>query len=54
MVYDVVLVRGNPEEVNNRLDKWRLGHKGKGLSISRNKLEFIEYDFRGSTKEWRG
>jgi hypothetical protein len=41
---DIVLIKENLEEVNNRLDKWRLALEGKGLRISRNITEYIEYD----------
>jgi hypothetical protein len=40
----IVLVGKNLEEVNIRLDKWRLVLEGKELGISRNKTEYIEYD----------
>lgn len=33
------------EEVNNRLDEWRLALGGKILRISWSKIEYIEYDF---------
>jgi hypothetical protein len=44
---DIVLVGENLEEVNNRLDAWRLALKGKRLRISRNKTEYTEYDLGG-------
>lgn len=45
--HDIILVEKNLEEVNHKLDKWRLVHEGKRLTISRNKTEFIEYAFGG-------
>jgi hypothetical protein len=42
---DIVLVEKNLEEINKRLDEWRLALEGKRLRISRNKIEYIEYDF---------
>jgi hypothetical protein len=54
-VYDVFWCdsfgRKNLEEVNNRLDEWRLTLVGKGLRISRNKTEYIEYEFRWRYQE---
>jgi len=39
------------EEVNNRLNEWRFALEGKGLRISRNKTEHLEYDFGGRDQE---
>jgi len=38
---DIVLVGENLEEINNRLDEWRLALEGKGLRIRRSKTEYI-------------
>jgi hypothetical protein len=35
---DIVLVGKYLEELNYRLDEWRLALEGKGLRISRNKI----------------
>jgi hypothetical protein len=43
---DIVLIGDNLEEVN-RLNEWRLALEGKGLRISRNKTNNIEYNFGG-------
>ena len=48
-VDDILLIRENLKEVNNRLDELVL--EGKGLRISRNKTEDIEYDFGGRNQE---
>jgi len=39
------LVGENREEVNQRLDVWRLALEGKGLMISKSKTEYVEYEF---------
>jgi hypothetical protein len=47
---------------NNRSDKWRLTLEGKNyyilyifiLRISRNKIEYIEYNFGGKYQEFEG
>jgi hypothetical protein len=44
---DIVLLGENLEEVNNRLNELRLALEGKGLRISRNKTEYIQYEFGG-------
>jgi len=38
---DIVLVGENLEEINNRLDDWRLALARKVLRISRSKTEFM-------------
>jgi len=45
------LVGKNLEEVNNRLNEWRLALEGKGFRICRNKTE---YDFGGKDQEVDG
>jgi len=40
-VDDIVLVAENLEEVDNRLDEWKLVLEGKGLRSSRNKTEWL-------------
>jgi len=37
---NIVLVGENREEINHKLDLWRLALKGKGLRISRRKTEY--------------
>jgi hypothetical protein len=44
-VEDIVFVGGNLEEVNGRLEEWKETIEGKGLRISRGKIEYIEYNF---------
>jgi len=36
------------------LDEWRSRREGKGLKISRNKIEYIEYDFGGRGQDVDG
>ncbi|KAL4107958.1 hypothetical protein QTP88_018227 [Uroleucon formosanum] len=48
---DIVLIGENLEDVNNRLNESRLAIEGKGLRISRNKTEYIEYAFGGKDQE---
>jgi len=42
---NIFLVGENLKDVNNRFDEWRLALEGKGLWISRNKIEYVEYEF---------
>lgn len=42
---DIVLVAENVEEVNKRLDKWRLDLERNRLRINRNNKKYIEYNF---------
>jgi len=51
---DIVLVEENLEEVNNRLVEWRLDLERKTLKISKNKMEYIDYDFGGTDQEVDG
>ena len=46
---DIVLVAENREEVSNKLDEWREALEGKGLRISRTKIEYLRYDFSGTS-----
>jgi hypothetical protein len=50
----IVLVEGNLAKINNRLDEWRSALEGKRLKISRNKTEYIQYDFGGRYQEIEG
>jgi hypothetical protein len=50
----MVLIGGNLEKVNNRLDEWRSALKRKRLKISRNKTEYIQNDFGGRYQENEG
>jgi hypothetical protein len=50
---DIVLV-GDLKSVHKKLDEWRLAFERKGLRISRNKIKYIEYDFRGRYQEIKG
>jgi len=40
-----MLVIENREEVNTRLDVWRLALEEKWLRINRSKTKYIEYEF---------
>jgi len=40
-----MLVRENKEEVNQRLDAWRLVPEEKALRINRSKIEYIKFKF---------
>jgi hypothetical protein len=40
--------------MNNKLDEWRLAFEGKRLRNSRNKIEYIEYDYKGRYQEVEG
>jgi len=51
---DVVLVEENLEEVNYRLDSWRLVLEGKALRINRNNIEYMEYEFGGRDQKLEG
>jgi len=51
---NIVLTGENLEEVNNRLDEWRLALEGMELRICRNKTEYTEYDFGGKDQEVYG
>jgi len=42
---DIMLPGENREEINQILDVWRLALEKKGLSINRNKTEYVEYKF---------
>jgi len=42
---NIALVGENREEVNQRLDVWRLALEGKGLRISRSRTRYIKYEF---------
>ena len=44
---DIVLVAETREEVSNKLDEWRKALDGKGLRISRTKIEYLRCDFSG-------
>lgn len=48
---DIVLIGENLEDVNNRLDEWRLALEEKSLRISRNKIEYIDYEFGENDQE---
>lgn len=43
---DIVLVGDNLEEVNNRLNKWRLGLEGKRLRMRGRKTECMSLEER--------
>jgi hypothetical protein len=51
---DMVLIGENLEEINNRLDEWRLVLKRKVLRISKNKKEYIKYDLGRRYQEVEG
>lgn len=40
---DYIVLIENLEEVNNRLEKWRIALKGKRLKINRSKTNYILY-----------
>ena len=42
---DIVLVTETKVEVNTKLELWREALKSNGLKISRNKTEYMEYNF---------
>ena len=42
---DIVLVAETREEVSNKLDEWRESLEGKGLRISRTKIEYLSCHF---------
>ena len=45
---DIVLVAEIIEEVNNKLEDWRVVLEGKGLRISRTMTEYMRCDFSGT------
>jgi len=49
---DIVLVGENLEEVNKRLDEWRLVQKGIGIEDDKSKLDFVEYSLKKITKRF--
>lgn len=54
---DTVLIKEKREDINNRLDEWRVAIEGKILRISRSNTELIDYEFGGRdqvvNKTWR-
>ncbi|XP_071718859.1 uncharacterized protein [Rutidosis leptorrhynchoides] len=42
---DIVLVSESKEELNRRLEQWRVALEGNGLKISRQKTEYLRCDF---------
>ncbi|XP_071729029.1 uncharacterized protein [Rutidosis leptorrhynchoides] len=42
---DIVLVSESKEELNRRLEQWRVALEGNGLQISRQKMEYLRCDF---------
>ena len=46
---NIVLVAETKEEVKNKLDEWRKALEGKGLHISRTKIEYLRCDFSGTS-----
>ncbi|KAD6796640.1 hypothetical protein E3N88_07536 [Mikania micrantha] len=48
---DIVLVAENEEDLNARLEEWRLALESKGLRISRSKTEYLYCNFSGSIEE---
>ena len=46
---DIVPVAETKEEVSNKLDEWREALEGKGLRISRMKIEYLLCDFSGTS-----
>lgn len=48
---DIVLIGASPEEVNGRFEVQRKVLEGKGLRISSDKIEHIEYDFEEGNTE---
>ncbi|KAD3338158.1 hypothetical protein E3N88_33679 [Mikania micrantha] len=48
---DIVLVAENEEDLNARLEEWRLVLESKGLRISRSKTEYLYCNFSGSSEE---
>ena len=46
---DIMLVAETREEVSNKLDEWREALEGKGLHISRTKIEYLRCDFSGTS-----
>ena len=44
-VDDIVLLAETREDVSNKLDEWKAALEGKGLRISRTKIEYLRCDF---------
>ncbi|XP_076889589.1 uncharacterized protein LOC143540366 [Bidens hawaiensis] len=44
---DIVLVAESKQDLNRRLEEWRVALERKGLRISRSKTEYLYYDFSG-------
>ena len=42
---DIVLVAESKEDLNGRLEDWRVALESKGLRISRSKIEYLHCDF---------
>ena len=45
---DIVLAAETKEEANSKLEEWREAFEGKGLRISRTKIEYLRCDFSGT------
>ncbi|XP_071728795.1 uncharacterized protein [Rutidosis leptorrhynchoides] len=43
--HDIVLVSESKEELNRRLEQWRVALESNGLQISRQKTEYLRCDF---------
>ncbi|XP_071687880.1 uncharacterized protein [Rutidosis leptorrhynchoides] len=48
---DIVLVSESKEELNRRLEQWRMALEGNGLQISRQKTEYLRCDFDRNNDE---
>ncbi|XP_071688096.1 uncharacterized protein [Rutidosis leptorrhynchoides] len=48
---DIVLVFESNEELNRRLEQWRVALEGNGLQISRQNTEYLRCDFYRNTDE---
>jgi len=42
-----MLVGESSEEVNSRFEEWKEAFESKGLRISRRKIKYLEFCFRG-------
>ncbi|XP_071719267.1 uncharacterized protein [Rutidosis leptorrhynchoides] len=48
---DIVLVLESQDELNRRLEQWRIALEHNGLRISRHKSEYLRYDFETVEEE---
>ncbi|KAK4706750.1 hypothetical protein R3W88_033714 [Solanum pinnatisectum] len=48
--YDIVLIDGTRDGVNNRLEVWKQSLKSKGFKLSKTKIEYLKCKFQGYTQ----